>query len=108
MEKGVDRISKIIADKAITVRVDGATKEQAEQMLAEMGITMTAYLTSSLKALVRERRIPFAMVTEEYLRNHMILAKLYEIDNEMNATDARWLTQDEVFGTIREQFGCGV
>jgi hypothetical protein len=33
--------NKTLADKAITVRVDGATKEQAEKMLDEMGINMT-------------------------------------------------------------------
>ena len=97
--------NKTIADKAITVRVDGVTKEQAERMLAEMGINMTTYIASSLKALVRERRIPFDMVTEEYLRDQAILTKLDEIDKEMSAPDAKWLTRDEVFGPIRERLG---
>ena len=97
--------NKALADKAITVRVDGVTKEQAEKMLAEMGINMTTYISSSLKALVRERRIPFDMVTEEYLRDQMILAKLDEIDKEMSAPDAKWLTHEEVFGPIRERLG---
>ena len=56
--------------KAITVRVDIATKERAEKVLAEIGINMTAYITSSLKALVREKRVPFEMVTSEYSRPH--------------------------------------
>jgi addiction module RelB/DinJ family antitoxin len=97
--------NKTLADKAITVRVDGATKELAEKMLAEMGINMTTYIASSLKALVRERRIPFDMVTEEYLRDQAILAELDEIDKEMSAPDAKWLTRDEVFGPIRERLG---
>jgi addiction module RelB/DinJ family antitoxin len=98
-------VKKTVADKAITVRVDGATKEQAEKMLAEMGINMTTYIASSLKALVRERRIPFDMVTEEYLRDQTILAKLDEIDREMSAPDAKWLTHEEVFGPIRDRLG---
>ena len=94
--------TKTVADKAITVRVDGATKEQAERMLDEMGINMTTFFNSSLKALVRERRIPFDMVTQEYLEDQVILAKLAEVEND---PDTRWLTRDEVFGPIRERFG---
>ncbi|MCL2570851.1 MAG: type II toxin-antitoxin system RelB/DinJ family antitoxin [Defluviitaleaceae bacterium] len=94
--------TRTVADKAITVRVDGATKEQAERMLDEMGINMTTFFNSSLKALVRERRIPFDMVTQEYLEDQAILKKLAEVEND---PDTRWLTRDEVFGPIRERFG---
>ncbi|MCL1843151.1 MAG: type II toxin-antitoxin system RelB/DinJ family antitoxin [Defluviitaleaceae bacterium] len=97
--------TKTIADKAITVRVDSATKEQAERMLDEIGINMTAYIASSLKALVRERKIPFDMVTGEYLNDQAILAKLAEVEREMSGPDTKWLTRDEVFGPIRERFG---
>lgn len=81
------------ADKAITVRVDGDTKNQAERMLDEMGINMTTYVASSLKALVRERKIPFEMVTTEYLNDQIILAKLAEVEAD---TNIKWLTRDEV------------
>ena len=97
--------TRTVADKAITVRVDSATKEQAERMLDEMGINMTTFFNSSLKALVRERRIPFDMVTKEYLADQAILAKLAEVEKEMSSPDTKWLTQDEVFGPIREQLG---
>lgn len=97
--------NKTLAGKAITVRVDGATKEQAEKMLDEIGISMTTYIASSLKALVRERRIPLAMVTEEYLSDQIMLAKLAEAEKEAADPNARWLTQDEVFGPFRERFG---
>ena len=100
--------NRALADKAITVRVDGVTKEQAEKMLDEMGINMTTYIASSLKALVRERRIPFAMVTDEYFTDQMILAKLAEAEKEAADPNTKWLTQDEVFGPIRERFGYGV
>ena len=97
--------NKALADKAITVRVDGATKEKAEKMLEEMGINMTTYVASSLKALVRERRIPFAMVTEEYLADQIILTKLAEAEKEAADPNTKWFTQDEVFGPIRKRFG---
>lgn len=95
----------MLANKAITVRVDSATKEQAEKMLDEMGINMTTYITSSLKALVRERRIPFDMVTGEYLSDQIILAKLIEAEREAADPNTQWLTQDEVFARVRERFG---
>ena len=97
--------NKVLLDKAITVRVDSATKEQAERMLNEMGINMTTYITSSLKALVRERKVPFAMVTDEYLNDRAILAKLAEAEREAADPNTKWLTQDEVFGSLRERFG---
>jgi DNA-damage-inducible protein J len=97
--------NKTLADKAITIRVDGLTKERAEKMLDEMGLNMTTYIASSLKALVRERRIPFAMVTEEYISDQIILAKLAEAEKEAADPNIKWLTQDEVFAPIRERFG---
>jgi DNA-damage-inducible protein J len=94
-----------MASKAITVRVDDATKEQAEQMLVDMGLNMTTYIASSLKALVREKKIPFAMVTQEYLTDQFILAKLAEAEKEAADPNTQWLTHDEVFDPMRERFG---
>jgi addiction module RelB/DinJ family antitoxin len=97
--------NKTLADKAITFRVDGITKERAEKMLDEMGINMTVYLASSLKALVRERRVPFDMVTQEYLADQIISIKLAEAEKEIADPNTVLLDHDEVFGPIRKQFG---
>jgi addiction module RelB/DinJ family antitoxin len=97
--------NKVLSDKAITMRIDGGTKEQAEKMLAEMGLSMTTYLASSLKALVRERKVPFDMVTEEYLNDQVILAKLAEAEREANDPNTVPLEMDEVFGRLRKQYG---
>ena len=51
--------------RAMTVRVDDATKSQAEEILAEIGLNMTTYVVSSLKALVRERKVPFELTTAQ-------------------------------------------
>jgi len=91
--------------KAITVRVDGATKDQAEKMLDDIGINMTTYITSSLKALVREKRIPFEMVTSQYLSDQDIVVKLMEAEQEVNNPNTNWLSHDEVFGELREKYG---
>ena len=91
--------------KAITVRVDDDVKEQAEIMLEDIGINMTTYFVSSLKALIRERKIPFEMATTQYLTDQLLLVKLAEAEKEANDPDTTWLSHDEVFGKIREKHG---
>jgi len=91
--------------KAITVRVDDDVKEQAEIMLADIGINMTTYFVSSLKALIREKKIPFEMVTAQYLTDQMVLGKLADAEKEANNPNTTWLSHDEVFGKIREKHG---
>jgi len=63
--------------KAITVRVDEAIKHQADEMLNEIGLNMSTYINSSLRALVRERKIPFELTTK-HQANDDYLAKLNE------------------------------
>ena len=91
--------------RAITFRIDGAAKSQAEEMLDEMGINMTTYLVSSVKALLREKRIPFNMVTSQFLSEQATVAKLIETEREANDPNTKWLSHDEVFGPLREKFG---
>jgi len=61
--------------KSITMRIDEQLKQQADEALADIGLNMTAYFTSSLKALVREKRVPFELNTVQY-NNAAYLAKL--------------------------------
>ena len=90
--------------KAITVRVDDAVKKRAELMLEDMGINMTTYIVSSLKALIREGRVPFAMVTSQYQASNMVQEKLLEAEQEAANPDTVWLSHDEVFESIRKQY----
>ena len=91
--------------KAITVRVEDDVKEQAEIMLEDIGINMTTYFVSSLKALIRERKIPFEMATTQYVADQMIIGKLVEAEKEANNPNTTWLSHDDVFGKIREKYG---
>lgn len=91
--------------KAITVRVDDELKEQAEVMLNDIGINMTTYFVSSLRALIRERKIPFEMVTSQYLTDQMILEQLAVAEKEAANPNTKWLSHDEVFGKVREKYG---
>ena len=95
----------MLETKAITVRVDQTVKELAEKMLDDIGINMTTYIVSSLKALVREKRIPFELVTTQYLADRMILEKLAEAEKEASDPNTKWLSHEEVFAKIREKYG---
>jgi antitoxin component of RelBE/YafQ-DinJ toxin-antitoxin module len=66
---------------------------------------MTTYIASSLKALVREKRVPFEMATSRYLSDQEIAAKLIEAETEANDSNTKWLSHDEVFGPLREKYG---
>ena len=61
--------------KAVTIRIDENLKQQAEEMLEEIGLNMTTYFTTSLKALVREKKVPFELTTIQQA-NADYLAKL--------------------------------
>lgn len=61
--------------KSIAIRVDDELKQQAETTLDEIGLNMTTYIISSLKALVREQRVPFEL-TARQRKNEQYLSKL--------------------------------
>ena len=95
---------QVVMSKAITVRVEDNLKEQAEIMLDDIGMNMTTFFVSSLKALVRERKIPFEMVTSQYQTDQLILEKLAVAEIEANNLNTKWLNHDEVFTKFREKY----
>jgi DNA-damage-inducible protein J len=90
-----------MASKAITVRIDDGIKEQADLMLEDIGMNMTTYILSSLKALIRERKIPFDMVSTQYLTDQIIMERLSEAEREASDPNTEWLNHDNVFKKIR-------
>lgn len=58
--------------KTITVRVDEKTKQQAEDILEDIGLNVTGLFNACLRAVVREKRVPFAMVSSEYEHGQLI------------------------------------
>ncbi|MCL2857916.1 MAG: type II toxin-antitoxin system RelB/DinJ family antitoxin [Oscillospiraceae bacterium] len=122
-----------MATKAITVRIEFAVKKQAEAMLEEMGLDMPTYIIASVKSLVREKRIPFEMVTAEYITDQAvfekpdqdereagdpielvttpyitdrtILEKLAEAGREAKYPNTTWLSHEDVFEGVRERYG---
>ena len=74
-------------------------------MLEDIGMNMTTYIASSLKALVRERKIPFDLVTTQYLTDREILNELAVAEKEAADPNTKWLSHDAVFSKIRERYG---
>jgi DNA-damage-inducible protein J len=93
------------ATKTITVRVDDETKQQAEVILDDIGLTVTGLFNACLKAVVREQRVPFALVSSEYEFHRMIKAKLEESEAEARDPNAKRYTHEEIFAPLRERFG---
>lgn len=48
-----------IASTNITIRMDEELKKQAEELFADLGLSMTTAFTAFVKQAVREQRIPF-------------------------------------------------
>ena len=50
----------------LTMRVDPVLKAQAEELCAEMGLTLSTAYTMFLKAMVRTRSIPFPVTADPF------------------------------------------
>jgi DNA-damage-inducible protein J len=89
--------------KAITVRVDENIKKQAEEVLDDIGLNLTTFIGASLRAVVREKRVPFDMVSTEYLTDQIILEKLTEAQEYSRKPDAVKYSKDEFFSKARTE-----
>jgi len=90
---------------SVTFRIDEKLKKQAEVIFDEMGINMTTALNAFVKATVREGKMPFDLVSDEYALRQMIRERLQESLAESAKPNAEWLSQEEVFGKFREKYG---
>ena len=93
---------------SITFRIDESLKNQAEGLLAEMGLNMTTALNAFVKAVVREGRMPFEIVSDEYAFRQLIREKLSESQAISADPTAKRYTHDEIFKPLREKYGYGV
>jgi addiction module RelB/DinJ family antitoxin len=93
-----------LATKTITVRVDEDTKQQAEAILDDIGLTVTGLFNACLKALVREQRVPFALVSSEYEFHQMVKAKLEASEAIASDPNAKRYEHEEIFAPLRERF----
>ena len=94
----------IVETKTITVRVDENVKSQAEAILDDIGITVTTLFNACLKAVVREKKVPFDLVSSEYARKEYIRGKLEESLAVASNPDIRKYTHEEIFAPLREKY----
>ena len=88
----------------ISIIIDDELKQQVETTLDEIGLNMTTYVVSSLKALVREQGVPFELVTTQR-KNEQYLSKLDDAFEDLkNYGGYQYLGKDETgkaaFGNV--------
>ena len=93
---------------SVTFRIDETLKEQAEILFNEMGLNMTTALNVFVKAVVREGKIPFELVSDEYALRQLIQEKLEESQAIAADPSVKRFTHDEIFKPLREKYGYGV
>jgi len=101
--------------KAITVRVDEDTKRRAEVLLDEIGLNMTVYFNASLKALLREKKVPFELsakkeTSEEYWERIDKAWQNYENGNSITFTPEEFeaftkLSHEDAKDLVEKQMG---
>lgn len=69
-----------MATTTMTIRMDAALKESAEELCREMGMNLTTAFNIFTRAMVRERGIPFAVrgnvsLYDEPNLSHILAAK---------------------------------
>ena len=79
---------------AVTMRIDESLKQQANDILEEIGLNMTTYFTSSLKALVREKKVPHELSTRERANEDLFMHSIYNKLAESEADVAAGRTQN--------------
>ncbi len=63
--------------KPVNFRIDEELKLQSEQVLSEMGLTMSSAITMFLKQVVNKREIPFKIEADPFYseKNQLLLAE---------------------------------
>ena len=60
----------------VTVKMDESVKKQAEQVFNELGLNMSVALNVFVKAVVREKRIPFDLALNDPFYSETNLKRL--------------------------------
>ncbi|MBQ7366486.1 MAG: type II toxin-antitoxin system RelB/DinJ family antitoxin [Spirochaetaceae bacterium] len=72
----------------ITIRIDSELKKQGEELFDELGLSMTAAITSFIKQSVREQGIPFRLTRKKRLPNLQTLQAFEEIEEMKKNPDS--------------------
>jgi DNA-damage-inducible protein J len=85
--------------------MDESLKRQAETLFENMGLNMTTALNVFVRTVVRDGKLPFEVVSDDYALRQQISAKLHEAQDYAQKPDAVYHSHDEVFGKVREKLG---
>ena len=84
--------------------VDKDVKQNAQRVLAEIGMDMTTAIDAFLRTVIREERIPFDLRTEraylEVAHREYIRTELEKSIVEADDPNTKWMTHDEVMANI--------
>ena len=87
--------------KSTTIRIDDTLKNQCEDILGDLGLTLTTYINTSLRALVREQGIPFKLTTNQR-KSAEYFAKLDKSIAQAERGEVVAYTMDELKNLIDE------
>ena len=95
---------------SIYTRIDPSIKEQAEAILASLGIPMSNAVEIFLRQIVIQRKIPFELKAPNQLPVAAGALRKKELDDELqkgidDINAGRVSDADEVEKTLREEFG---
>jgi DNA-damage-inducible protein J len=89
---------------SITFRIDEELKKRFEDIAVDMGLPVTGLLNAFMKATVRDGKLPFELMSDEYAHKKRIREKLEEAQKQANDPQTKWLSHEEVFSKFREKY----
>ena len=79
-----------------SLRVDETDKQRAEQVFKSLGMTFSTGINIYLKAVGRQRRIPFDLAVDDPVRSTSMAETIDSLRADAAQNDASELTMDEV------------
>ena len=86
----------------ITIRIDSELKKQGEELFDELGLSMTAAITSFIKQAVREQGMPFRLTRQMNLQTLRAFEEIEEMKKNPEAYKAYFNAEDMVADILHE------
>jgi DNA-damage-inducible protein J len=86
----------------ITIRIDSELKKQGEELFDELGLSMTAAITSFIKQAVREQGMPFRLTRQRNLQTLRAFEEIEEMKKNPEAYKAYSNAEDMVADILHE------
>jgi DNA-damage-inducible protein J len=86
----------------ITIRIDSELKKQGEELFDELGLSMTAAITSFIKQAVREQGMPFRLTRQRNLQTMRAFEEIEEMKKNPEAYKSYSNAEDMVADILHE------